>query len=79
MRTLRLDLTYDIEEHVPIRILAEGSSLPDLIDNAEYCVDCPDPKHYYPIDHLSTRSWNAVQELIEREWLDHMQARSGAQ
>lgn len=68
MKTLRLEFTYDIEEHVPIRVFAEGSSVKDLLDNAEYCVDCPDPKKYAPIDHLTTRSYNALVDIIEAEF-----------
>ena len=75
--TIHLELTYDIEEHIPIRVISSGRSLEALLENAEYCVDCPDPKQFYPIDHLSTRSWNAVSDLIESAWREKMGAGNG--
>lgn len=68
MRMLKVSVTLDIEDYVPIRVEAEGSSIKDLIDNAEYCVDCPNPKRYNQIDNLSSRTYDRVVHLLEDAW-----------
>ena len=67
MKRYQFEIKMDIEEHVPIVIQASGRDLKALLENAEYSVDCPDPKQYFPIGDLTERCYErVVQKIAER-------------
>jgi hypothetical protein len=54
---MRLRNQYSLEvkfsmDHVPYVARGEGNSLEEVLEDATYNVDCPDPKTYTPIGEL---------------------------
>lgn len=79
MKRYRVEIKLDIEEHVPICVQAEGNDMDELRANAEYSVDCPDPKVFHPIDELSERSYNRVVQEFRAEMSGQDEMRAEAQ
>ena len=62
-----IELKMDVEEYVPIVVHANGSDIDSLLADAEYSVDCPDPKKFYSIDNLSPRVFDRIVEEFTAE------------
>ena len=65
---INLEFVMDIEEHIPISIVAHGNDLASLISNAEYAACIPDPKKFYNIDNLGMSSYSHVVDRIGEEF-----------
>lgn len=79
MKLYTLELKMGIEEHVPIVIHAEGNDLEAITANAEYSMDCPDPKTFHAIDNLSSTAYDKVVELFQAEISNFEEMRAEAQ
>lgn len=54
-------------DHVPYVIQAEGDDLEDLIQDATFNVDCPDPKEHLGIENLPGNRYVDVCETLASE------------
>ncbi len=62
-----IELKFTRRDHVPINIHACGDDIKDLLSDAEYSIDCPDPKHFHPIGDLSQSEFDDVMEAMSDE------------
>lgn len=57
-------------DHVPYRVQAGGNDMEELLTDATYNVDCPDPKEYLSIDNLPSHQYDWIQEKLASEIAD---------
>ncbi len=62
-----IELSAETRDHVPIKVYAEGNGFKEVLDDAQYCIDVPDPKKYYPIGDLSLKIYDAITTRIIEE------------
>ncbi len=54
--------------HIPYCAQGQGSDLESILEDAEYSVDCPDPKSFTPISELPEKHLQRVTEEFREKY-----------
>jgi hypothetical protein len=63
------EVTFEMDQ-VPYVAVGEGASLEEVLEDATYNVDCPDPKTYTPIGELPSKVLGEVMISFAAEMAD---------